>query len=55
MDEIRHIVDFARYCRTCAHENKKENESPCDECLEVSARENSRKPERWVKASEKRQ
>lgn len=42
------IVDFATYCKKCKHLDKKEDETPCDECLKISARIGSKKPERWV-------
>lgn len=47
MIEQLHIVDFDKYCPNCKHFEKSEAESPCDDCLEVSARYGSRKPERW--------
>lgn len=47
MEEKAHIVDFEKYCPECKHYDKKENEQPCDQCLGISARMNSRKPERW--------
>lgn len=42
------IVEFDKWCSTCKHKDKKEHESPCDECLSVPARMNSHKPERYV-------
>ena len=42
-----HIVDFETYCAMCAHKNKAENEEPCWECLDIPAREDSRRPEYW--------
>lgn len=47
MDDNTKLVDFALYCPMCKHNGKKESEEPCDECLEVPARRNSHKPERW--------
>ena len=45
MDEINvKFVDFDRYCWLCEHEKKKEDEHPCDLCLNVPAREGTRKP-----------
>lgn len=41
------IVDFERYCKTCKHKDKKENESPCDECLDSPMNLQSAKPIRW--------
>lgn len=41
------FVDFETYCKTCEHKNKKESRDPCNECLDICAREGSSKPERW--------
>ncbi len=41
------FVDFEEYCKTCEHEKKKDIEDPCNECLDICAREGSSKPERW--------
>lgn len=46
------FVDFEKYCKTCEYEKKKESESPCNECLDICAGENSSIPERWVKKEE---
>ena len=40
-------VDFDKYCKTCLHKDVKETEDPCYYCLEVGARPESHKPERW--------
>lgn len=37
-------VDFHSYCGKCKWKTKDDNEPPCDECMAVSAREDSRKP-----------
>ena len=50
MEQI-HIVDFETYCKTCAYEKTDEAEKPCDECVGVPARENSRKPVNWKEKS----
>ena len=47
MSEHIHIVEFDKYCESCKHKNVPEADSPCDECLEIPARDESRKPERW--------
>lgn len=49
MDEINvmHIVSFDMYCPYCKHVNVNENEEPCETCLSIAARPNSRKPEKW--------
>ena len=47
MEIIDKEVNFHKYCESCKHRNKKEKESPCDECLEESANAYSSKPVRW--------
>lgn len=49
MDEVEnmHIVEFDMYCPACKNYKTKETEDPCNLCLTVSARENSRKPIKW--------
>ncbi len=44
-----HIVDFDKYCGTCKHleEDPDREGSPCDICLAVPVRENSRRPEKY--------
>lgn len=37
-------VYFDMYCKSCKYQEKEEDQSPCYECLEVPARENSHKP-----------
>ncbi len=41
------FVDFETYCKICKHEKKKDIEDPCNECLDICAREGSCIPERW--------
>lgn len=43
------IVDFDKYCGTCLHraEDPDVEESPCDICLSIPAREDSRRPEKY--------
>ncbi len=48
MAEFTKFVDFETYCKTCKYEKTDEGEDPCNDCLSVPARENTRKPERWV-------
>ena len=43
------FVRFDLYCRSCVHCNKTAAEPPCDDCLEIPAREFSHKPEHYVK------
>lgn len=40
-------VYFDEFCPKCKHEKKKENESPCDECLEEGMNLYSHKPVRF--------
>ena len=40
-------VDFVTYCPKCAYWKKKENESPCDECLAAPTSLYSAKPLRF--------
>lgn len=47
MNDNLHIVNFDLYCPACKHFNKNQNEEPCDTCLSVPARKDSRKPEKW--------
>lgn len=45
------IVWFGKYCHECKYESKKENEKPCDECLEFPANEDSHRPVEFVPKS----
>ena len=45
------IVHFDEYCRKCEHRKKKEDDTPCDECLENPVNVDSHKP---VKFEEKK-
>ena len=53
MDNNMKEVDFKKYCKSCKHEKVKESEDPCWDCLEVPARPDSHKPERWEKGKGK--
>lgn len=53
MEEKEHIVDFEKYCKTCSHEKRPEDEYPCFVCLSIPARMNSRKPEKWEEKHER--
>jgi len=46
------IVDFYEWCKTCRHRNKLSTEEPCDECISIPARHDSRKPEKWEAVNE---
>lgn len=41
------FVDFSKFCRSCKHWNDGKEDDICDECLEVSGREGTEKPERF--------
>lgn len=47
MENNLHLVEFDKWCESCKHKNRKDTEEPCDSCIEVPARPDSRKPERW--------
>jgi hypothetical protein len=49
MDEFLE-VDFKTYCAKCKYRDKKEFEDPCNECMEVGMREQTRVPEKYVEA-----
>lgn len=38
------IVEFELYCSKCKHYDSSDTDDPCDYCLSVPARENSRRP-----------
>lgn len=38
------IVEFELYCQKCKHYDSSDADDPCDYCLSVPARENSRRP-----------
>lgn len=38
------IVEFELYCSKCKHYDSNDADDPCDYCLSVPARENSRRP-----------
>lgn len=39
------FIKFDQYCHRCEHEDLKEKESPCAECLDIGARLNNSEPE----------
>lgn len=47
MEEFYKEVYFDKYCKQCEHKAKKENEAPCDECLEEPANLYSHKPTKY--------
>lgn len=38
------IVEFELYCSKCKHYDSSDADDPCDYCLSIPARENSRRP-----------
>lgn len=44
MDDSYKEVRFDLYCKKCKHCNKKEDEEPCDECLNNPVNLYSHKP-----------
>ena len=54
MDASYRIVDFNNYCPLCKFKDLEENKEPCEECLSTPMRQWSHKPERFVKAEEKK-
>ena len=40
-------VDFEKFCDKCKHKDRKENEQPCRDCLDIPMNLHSRKPTRW--------
>lgn len=46
------IVDFYEYCKTCKYKDVFINEPPCNECISIPARPDSRRPEKWEAENE---
>lgn len=46
-------VYFVYYCSTCKHRNKKDNEEPCDECLDNPMNLYSHKPVKYEEKESK--
>lgn len=49
MDEGYKEVYFGEYCKSCKFKDKKEDETPCDECLAEPVNLNSHKPVKYEK------
>lgn len=47
MENELKLVEFDKWCDTCVYFNTDESKDPCNECLTITARENSHKPEFW--------
>ena len=48
------IVEFEKYCPTCAFSEGSATSEPCNTCLGVSARIDSRKPEKYQEGGKKK-
>lgn len=44
-------VHFHKYCETCKHRNVKNEDEPCNECLDHPLNLYSHKPVNWEEAS----
>lgn len=44
MENCMKFVDFDEYCKHCKNKKMSENDDICNECLTISARENTHKP-----------
>ena len=42
------IVEFDKYCPFCEYAHTDEDDRPCTECLAIPAREDSRRPEKYI-------
>ena len=46
-EDIYKEVWFDEYCKTCEYSKNKEDEKPCDECLNEPVNLHSHKPVHW--------
>lgn len=49
------IVDYEKYCPTCAHRDLDEAKDPCHDCLQHPVNDDSRKPFYWKEIGRKKQ
>ena len=47
------IVNYRKYCPTCAHWNVFETDEPCNSCLLQRVNENSKKPVNYIEDKKK--
>lgn len=47
MEEIYKEVYFDKYCKTCQHEKKSDQDDPCDLCVRTPVNLYSHKPINW--------
>lgn len=53
MEQVFKEVYFDKYCSTCIHEDKKESEDPCWDCLDEPVNTYSHKPLYYKKEKDK--
>lgn len=53
MESFYKEVDYYEYCQKCKHEDKKEEEQPCFDCLEEPVNLYSRKPVKFEEAKKR--
>ena len=53
MEHQMKFVEFSIYCPRCKHRNLNEAQDPCNECLEIGAREDTHVPEYWEAENKK--
>ena len=47
MEDRQKEVYFHEYCKSCKYYDNKEDEEPCDECLDHGSNTNTHKPVMW--------
>ena len=52
-DGKKKFVEFDKWCSSCRFEKNTAVQPPCDDCLEIPARDYSHKPEFWEEKDEK--
>lgn len=53
MEIVEHEVYYHEYCKACKHEEKREDEEPCYECLNSPYNLHTHRPLFWEKGAEK--
>lgn len=54
MESKLKIVEFDKYCGTCKFKDNSEIQEPCSDCLSITARSDSHKPEYYESTEEKK-